>query len=225
MSVDKYKVTCQIEDTIRQYANLGSPRAYSLVPHSFTLGRLYEAHVLALVVRDLAMKEGITVTLINSKYVTLKSGPGPINRNYPHFSLHRHHKKVAELWTDVEFTTLSYSRGKTPQRPPQSGEYHELDILVTDAGASKRPRHDQVWLAIEYKNTRYTKKLLREILGVRRELSLFSDRVNTKFSHWPRTQVRAAPPSCLMVYSTDSEVHRYSKPGDLYGIDFVYEPL
>ena len=225
MSIDKYKVTLQIEDTIRQFANLGSPRAYSLVPHSFTSGKLYEAYVLASIIRDLVTKEGITVTLINSKYLTLKSSPGPINRKYPHFSLQRHHNKVAELWTDVEFTTLSYSRRQASQRPPQPGEYHELDILVTDAGASERPRHDQVWLGIECKNTKYTKKLLREILGIRRELSLLSKPANTRFSHWPRTQVAANPPSCLMVYSTDSDVHKYSKPGDLYGIDFVHSPL
>jgi len=106
-----------------------------------------------------------------------------------------------------------------------SGDYHELDILIVDAGSSGRPRYDQIWLGVECKNTGYGKELLREILGVRRELSLLTDAKFTRFQNWPRMTVPANPPSCLMVYSSDEDVMDYAAPGLMFGIDFVHEPM
>jgi len=76
---------------------------------------------------------------------------------------------------------------------------------------------------VECKNTGYTKDLLKSILGIRRELSLLRDDQRTRFSKWPRRLVPADPPSCLLVYSTDSAVLDYASPGEVFGIDFVHE--
>ena len=94
-----------------------------------------------------------------------------------------------------------------------------------EPGQQGRPRHDSVWLGVECKNTGYQKGLLKEILGIRRELSLLSDNRSTKFSSWPRSLVPADPASCLLVYSTDADVMDYSAPGTVFGIDFVYESM
>jgi hypothetical protein len=130
---------------------------------------------------------------------------------------------MAELWTDIEFLTLSYSRLASPL--PTKGSYHELDIVVVDPEIQGRPPHSAVWLGIECKNTSYQKGLLKEILGVRRELSLLTSPIRTKFSLWPRPYAPANPPSCLVVFATDAAVLEYSYPGVVFGIDFIHEPM
>jgi hypothetical protein len=89
----------------------------------------------------------------------------------------------------------------------------------------RSPSAHTIWLGVECKNTGYTKNLLKEILGIRRELSLLKSSRSTRFSNWPRSSVPAEPLSCLMVYSTDQAVSGYSGPGGVFGIDFVHEPV
>jgi hypothetical protein len=113
---------------------------------------------------------------------------------------------VASVWTDIEFTSLSCFRVENTANP-SLGEYHELDIAVVDYGVYGRPTPDQIWLAAECKNTGYNKGLLKEILGIRRELSFVSDLNATRFRNWPRAQVPATPPSCLLAYSTSSGIY------------------
>ncbi len=222
--MNKKAIKARIESVIKRFAFASSSRAYALVPQSLTSGKLYEAHVLSIVIEQLSTQENYQITLINSRFIPLKSSPGPVNRSYPYFELRRSYNLVAELWTDVEFTSLSYYQRGASQ-PVQRGDYHELDIVVTDSGVSGRPSHSQIWLGVECKNTGYTKSLLREILGIRRELSLLQNLRSTRFTRWPRSQVPAEPPSCLMVFSTDAGVAQYSSPGDVFGIDFQHEQI
>jgi hypothetical protein len=92
----------RIERAIKRYAQAANNRSYSLVPLTVQAGKLYEAHVLS-------QDEGMSIFLVNSSYIPLKTGHGPINRRYPHFDLYRNGAKVAELWTDIEFISLSYT--------------------------------------------------------------------------------------------------------------------
>lgn len=194
-----------------------------LIPRAYTAGKLYEAYVLALICQRLKSHEGCTLTLIGSTKISLKSSPGPINLSYPHISVDRHGRHFANIWTDIEFTSLSAAQaGKSPLT---LGDYHELDIAVLLPGASGRPLPSEVLIAVECKNTGYQKSLLRETLGVRRELSLLQSPSPTQFAIWPRAMVPADPPSCIAVYSSDSAVLNYSGPGTFFGIDFFHEPL
>lgn len=195
-----------------------------LVPRSLTDGKLYEAFIVTVVSEKLATEEGLELTLVNGNLLQLKSSPGPINRQYPHIVVSRSGSPVAEVWTDIEYLTLSYDNsGRTL---PNKGDYHELDIVVVDHGLRGRPAHKDVWLGVECKNVLYGKSLLKEILGIRRELSLLRDDTGqTKFMNWPRSTVPAEPASCLLVYSSTPEVLQYSDPGDFFGIDFFHEPL
>ena len=222
--IDVLLLKRRIERAIRRYARATSSQAYSLVPTSLTLGKLYEAHVLSLVLEQLHRNERLRIVLVNSNFITLKSAPGPINLQYPHFDLFRRNNKIAEIWTDVEFLTLSYDQN-SGSGVPSPGDYHELDIVVVNPRISGYPRHNDIWLGVECKNTGYTKALLREILGVRRELSLLRGPNQTHFSMWPRSMVPADPPSCLIVYSTDPAIVNYASPGTVFGIDFFHETL
>jgi hypothetical protein len=221
--MNKAAVKKRIENAIKKFATSTSQKAFSLVPQSMTSGKIYEAHVLSLVIENLSIREGFSIILVNSNHIPLKSSPGPINRRYPFFRLQRSGATVAEVWTDVEFMSLSHAQ--TGSSNVGRGDYHELDILVADKGVSGRPRHDQIWLGVECKNTGYSKGLLKEILGIRRELSLLQSPNRTRFTVWPRVSVPADPQSCLLVYSTDPDVTLYAGPGSVFGIDFIHEVI
>ena len=201
------EANARISAILRRYVSGRDPAQFELLPKALTAGKLYEAYTLALIASQLASTEGLELMLMNSNYVPLKSSPGPINRSYPHIRLARNGWIIAEMWTDIEFVSLSH--GARPSGPPSKGEYHELDIAVVDPGLTGRPKNDQVWLAAECKNTGYNKGLLKEILGVRRELSYLRDEQPTRFQTWPRTSVPCEPASCLLVYSSDPVVAEY----------------
>jgi hypothetical protein len=195
----------------------------NLVPQSLTDGKLYEAYILTVVVEQLVTRENLSLKLVNGNHIQLKSSPGPINRNYPWIEVYRRGVVVAELWTDIEYLSMSFAN--SGRAVPNKGDYHELDIVLTDPWIKGRPTHDSVWLGVECKNTAYSKSLLKEILGIRRELSLLTDDQPTKFRQWPRTKVPAKPASCLLVFSSQPSVLDYSDPGVFFGIDFFHEQL
>jgi hypothetical protein len=213
----------RIDAILATYATL-SASPTSLLTGTMTSGKVYEAWVLTVVLEKLRTVEAYTVTLVGGTKVTLKSSPGPVNRSYPHFRLRRVGSSDREVWTDVEFTTLSHSR--RPHGPaPGSGDYHELDIVVVDAGVNGRPSHDEIRMGVECKNTGFEKQMMRAALGIRRELSLLSNLTPTIFKTWPRTTVPADPPSVYVVYSTDPRVTQYNAAGQVFGVDFICEPM
>lgn len=213
----------QLEQIFQRHLGIAPAVTQALVPATVSAGKLYEAHVLSRVVERLVVDEGYSLTLVGGTKIQFKSSPGPINRNYPRIELRNGSACLAELWTDVEFLSLSYC--KSSGASLTKGSYHELDLVIVPSGLSGRPRYDAVWLGVECKNTGYQKGFLKEILGIRRELSFVTDDQATNFNVWPRTRVPADPASCLMVYSTDAKVNDYAAPGQMFGIDFIHEPM
>lgn len=210
----------RILSSYRQAADSGHP----LLRGRSGAGKMYEAWVLCEVLERLARDERYTITLRGGTSAALKSSPGPINRDFPYFEAVGHRRPTLEVWTDVEFLTLSHDARGAPRSPARS-DYHELDIVVVEANdVSRYPTHRQIRVGVECKNTGYSKNLLREILGVRRELSLLQPPCATGFVVWPRREVPADPPSCLMVYGTDPTIRLLRPPDDIFGIDFVYYP-
>jgi hypothetical protein len=191
---------------------------------TLTDGKLYESYILAVLAEKLTLQEGLTLRLVTGTEIRLRSSGGPIDPQYPHIDVYRNANKVAEIWTDIEFLTLSHQlRGSPPKR--LAGDLHELDIVMVDSSTTDYPRHDSIWLGVECKNTSFDKKLLKQVLGVRREMCFLRDSKLTKFKSWPRSQIPADPASCLLVFSTDSDVTRYTSPSAIFGIDFFHQPL
>lgn len=218
--MNREQARTELRKIFKDHLGISSKTTQQLVPLKISDGKLYEAYVLGLLVERLVVDEKYSLRLVGGSKIKLKSAPGPINRSYPHIELWREGSCRAELWTDVEFLSLSYQiRGSGSLT---MGDYHELDILIVDVGISGRPGPGEIWLGVECKNTGYEKGLLKEILGIRRELSLLQEPLPTKFMSWPRIAVPANPGSCLLVYSTDPKVNNYAAPGDVFGIDFVY---
>jgi len=212
-----------IDEAFKNYLTSRSPELDPILnnlPNDIRSGKLYEAHVLALVAERLVLEENCTLTLKNGSHVYLKSSPGPINRNFPYIEVHRDGVLLGEMFTDVEFTTLSHYLSNNP--PQKSCYYHELDILLTKPNPNHRPYHHEILLGIECKNTAFQKSLYRAALGVRRELSLLSDSTNTSFRQWPSTILPCNPASCFIVFGSDDKILNYTESGAVFGIQFVY---
>lgn len=212
----------KIDSIFAQYASIANPA--SLIAPSFTAGKMYEAWVLGHMLQRLELDEGYVVRLAGGSKVHLKSSPGPINRNYPRFELLTGSQPRLEVWTDVEFATLSYQLSGDLGAPGPAHR-HELDVVVVPYGTSGYPTHDEILVGIECKNTTFDKSISRAALGVRRELSYLSRPTVTGFSIWPIATVPAEPPSVLMVYSTDPGVLAYNASGKTFGVIYVHEDM
>lgn len=215
----KNKITKMFEDAFPA----SSAKEVDLLPRSLVAGKVYEAYILAVIAEALRVRERLILRLKNSNCIQLKSSPGPINRGYPCIEVYRGPDLIGEIWTDVEFLTLSFDRSGGGY--PTSGDYHELDIIMTTPGANSRPKHSEVLLGVECKNREYAKEHLKSILGIRRELSLLADPMPTVFAAWPARLVPANPPSCLLTYSTNAGILNYSNPGKVFGIEFIHKDL
>lgn len=191
----------RLEDSFKEFSSTGN---HKIIRPTLTLGKIYEAFVLSLILQQLADKEGLFIVLENDKNLTLQSGPGKIDRTKPHFSVYRTHSdycrncKMGEIWTDVEFLALSYKA--TNASTPTNGEFHELDIVFTKPEVSGRPKHSDIILGVECKATAYGKNLLREILGIRRELSYFKKQQKTHFNTWPALWQDYNHPTQIFIY-------------------------
>jgi hypothetical protein len=184
-------------------------------------GKIYEAWTLGFLVQQLIAHEASTVTITNGSKLRLRSSGGGIDRGYTYLEVARPGRPTIELWTDIQFTSLSYHRRGMPQ-PLAPCDHHELDIVAVPVGTAGRPRHDQILLGIECKHTPFAKHMARAALGVRRELSYLQGAAPTAFGSWLRASVPARPPSVLAVFSSDGGVTKYQPAGDEFGVDFYH---
>jgi hypothetical protein len=211
-----------ITSAFRKYARAAAAAA-TLIPRRVTQGKLYEARVLAEICQNLVWNEHCQLQLVGGTQVVLRSSPGPIDYAYPRIEVRRAGTHIGDLWTDIEIVGLSGQH--VGPGGLARGNYHELDIVLVKPAVIGRPTLTDVLLGVECKHTLYHKALLREVLGVRRELSLLSDQQPTAFTNWPVTAVPADPPSALLVYSSSPAVPLYAAPGPIFGVDFHFLPL
>ena len=218
------KIKSRIANILNQYANVAPSRSWQLLPVKINSlqGKLYEAHVLATICKNLVIKEGLKVKLVNGTNLILKQKGGPINRNYPYFEVYDKNGMFGELFTDIEFLTLSYDLKyqHIPKLKPQYADYHELDIALLKPNCNGRPLHSEIYIAAECKNVSFNKKsTIREILGYRRELSFYTKLpINTHFSSWPINYINANPSSVHIFYSSNNNIIHYRQNCKQFGI-------
>ena len=193
----------------------------SIIPPRALKGKLYEIWVAIEVMRELHINEGYNPTLNRGSRLVLRNKGGAIDSRYTSFYLSHPTEADLELWTDIEFVAMSHTL-LGPTAPLSRAFYHELDLVIVEAGTRGRPLHDQVVVAVECKNTsEFEKRMAREALGVRRELSFLTGS-STRFRRWPYRNVNADHPSALLVYADDRNVVDFNGPGMLYGIRFEH---
>lgn len=183
-------------------------------------GKLYELFVLARVVRELN-RRGFLIKFVGTT-IEFKSAPGKIDPTSPHFEVYApsESQPAFKIFTDIEFKTL----GSRPTHNVGASGYHELDIVVVDASASDRPRYDQIALGVECKAfAKFRKSIVKEALGIRRELSYLTEKrssVLSEFSGVQQVDVPADPPSEYWLAHLDPTGSQYQNSPATFGIEF-----
>ena len=184
-------------------------------------GKVYELYCLARIVEFLHGLPGVSVRFHGSS-VDFKASPGMIDRNRSYFVVDGMGSEL-ELHTDIEVRTLSSS---LPGGVRGLSSYHEIDIvLVAGAQDRQRPAHDQVILGVECKaQANFKKDIVRQVLGVRRELSFYPGRASMSLirrqgrPHY----VNAAPPSEYWLAFVDPKGMGYRIGPQRFGIEFKH---
>lgn len=221
-SIQVSKIKAAITATLTANVGLSPAKVKALYPVKNVQGKLYEVHVLAHVLSTLTILEGCKISLVNVGPYRLKQKGGPVNRSYPYFKVERSNGYIGDIFTDTEFTGLSYDT----TRSLNNTDYHELDIAMFNPGVSGRPNYLEVIMAIECKATKFEKSTFREILGFRRELSFLDRNLHpTPFKKWFTKGVMARPASIHMCFSTDATINKYDQNAEVFGIQLFHEKM
>jgi hypothetical protein len=179
-------------------------------------GKLYELFVLSEVVDDLS-KRGCIVSFVGSS-LKFKAGPGKIKNGDPHFEVYTPDRNKLWLFVDIEFETLGNSLIRVTDR----SQRHEMDIVLVDDLADY-PKFHQIWLAVECKAFKsFSKPLIRQALGARRELSYFRHAQKSKLTKSgarPPVLVSADPASEFWLAYIDPKGSYYAQSPAAFGIE------
>ena len=184
-------------------------------------GKVYELYCLARIVEFLQGLLGLSVRLEGST-VDFKASPGMIDRNRSYFVVDGMGREL-ELHTDIEVRTLSSS---LPGGVSGLSSYHEIDVvLLAGAQDRQRPAHNQIVLGVECKaQANFKKDIVRQVLGVRRELSFYRGRASMSPIRRQGRQhyVNAAPPSEYWLAFVDPKGMGYRTGPQRFGIEFKH---
>ena len=147
-----------------------------------TNGKLYELYVLSEVVTGLVSR-GCHLKFLGSS-LAFKGSPGMLKASDPHFEVTTPNGDDLWLFVDIEFETLGHfhSHIHSSGAGHDDSRRHELDIILVGKN-SGYPTHQDIWLGVECKSTaKFTKKIIKEALGIRRELSFLASHQISKLS-------------------------------------------
>ena len=189
-------------------------------------GKLYELFVLSEIVKDLSSRS-FTLRFVPSlaapKTLKFKASPGMIKTSDAHFEVTAHWSSIVDfrLFVNVEFDTLGHHHTSSGW---DNSRRHELDILLTTATGGY-PAYDEIALGVECKAVaKFGKDLLKEALGVRREMALYSGHKQnstlTLAGGNPPKLVAADPPSEFVVAYIDPKGSNYKLSPAVFGIEF-----
>jgi hypothetical protein len=199
---------------------------------TLTSGKFYELYVLSQVVTDLDNR-GFTLTFVGSmrppsaasavhSTLKFKGAPGMIKLSDSHFEVKVPGSSLPtyRLFLNIEFDTLG---SKLNPVSDDSGR-HELDIVLTQA-TSGYPSNDEILLGVECKAVaNFDKGLVKEALGVRREMSFLSGGQPSSLSllcGGPAKIVSAKPPSEFILAYLDPKGDYYADSPRSFSIDFT----
>lgn len=222
--MDKDEAIAEIEALFSDYATLEAADAAHL--HGLDKGKLYELYVLSELVRHLKQR-GCRLAFRGLNLV-FKAAPGKIKASDPHFVVTAPDRTVSRIFVDIEFETMGATRPLTQAAGgPDLSSRHELDLAVVDT-RRPYPRFDEVLLGVECKSqASFTKDIVKQALGIRRELSRLA---------WPRPSrlsaagashvtVPADPASEFWLAYDDPKGNDYSASPAAFGIAFKHVPL
>jgi hypothetical protein len=181
-------------------------------------GKVYELFVLSHLLLRLK-KRGFTLGF-NGQTLHFKAGPGRIKQTDPHFTV-RLGSAIWYIFVDIEFETLGSER----LSQHDLSRMHELDIIITST-TSGNPSFRDIALGIECKAVEnFGKHIIKEVLGIRRELSLLTAMQPSTLScasTLNNVDVPASPPSELILAFIDPKGLRYVASPKRFGIELWY---
>ena len=187
-------------------------------------GKVYELYCLARTVEFLDGLTGVSVWLEDGSTgttVDFKSSPGMIDRNRSHFVVDGMGPEL-ELHTDIEVEALSSS---LPGVGGDLSAYHEIDlVLVEGARSGRRPQNHQIVLGVECKSqANFKKDVVRQVLGVRRELSFYRNPARRRLipPHGGRPFIVADPLSEYWLAFVDPRGAQYRSGPAEFGVEFL----
>jgi len=191
-------------------------------------GKVYELYVLTRILRYLIVRDfSLYPKLINGSLRFARS-PSSMDRNSFSFIELRKQYGRYELWVNLEFIGISGYCNNSPVLPPslfRKNFAHELDICIIRPNNSlngSRPFFWNVVMAVECKNTGFSKDILKQVIGVRRELSFLSSM--SFMNSITNRQFKQLPPSAFLMYSSDRTFKDCFYTGNFWGIGFKYLP-
>ncbi|MGB4065248.1 MAG: hypothetical protein WBK19_15600 [Azonexus sp.] len=212
---------------IRQiFANYISLRqADSNLVQALNDGKLYELFVLSHVIDDLRRRGFTLIFQPNVRHpsaLQFKASPGRLATSDSHFTVTGPDGTGYWLFVDIEFDSLGHFQSGAND----NSRRHEIDIVVctTDLGY---PRHDEIALGVECKAwANFTKGLVKEALGVRRELSLLDSPQSSILSSaqlvTAKVSVPASPASEFWLAFIDPKGLNYAQSPAVYGVELKH---
>lgn len=208
--------TDQIEAVFGRYKTLTAADTAQLA--TLKEEKAYELFVLSELLKDLR-RRGFKIGFKGTS-LKFKAGPGMIIPSDPHFEV-RTPAGTLFIFVDIEFRSL----GSTHRTVTDNSGKHELDIVIVDR-LDPYPAHESTYLGVECKAGKFEKVLLKQILGVRRELSYFSEVARrsrlTLSGALHSVLVHAWPPSEFWVACLDPKATGYAQSPKAFGIDFMH---
>jgi hypothetical protein len=217
--MDKAAASKEIKNILSAYKKL-TPADRKIL-NALKKGKLYELYVLSWVVRDLA-KRGFILAFKGTS-LQFKGSPGKIKKSEPRFQITSPNPTAPPLYlfVDIEFDTL----GSKHVGASDNSLRHEIDIVVVDVD-SGYPTYKNIAFGVECKAvSNFSKSILKEVLGVRRELSLLKGKTNSVLSAqcgMPSVTVPADPPSEYWLAYIDPAGDFYRESPAAFGVEFKH---
>lgn len=220
----------KLRDAFRMHLGIDRLTAGQLLASATLQDKAYELSSLIAVMEKLkAMRPTLSFTLVNGASLVFRAKGGPIDRTgWPHIRIEDDGSTVGELWVDIECVAISAKPIAKFQTGHLYGKCHELDIVLVDADTDGRPLPHEIQLAVEAKHRPFTKALLKELLGVRREMTMRSlpgSYAAPYWFIWWATELPANPPSALVAFCSSDTIDKYTDPADFWGIHMEHLPF
>lgn len=196
--------------------------AYNAPKHASTPGKVYELFCLANTV-EILKSRGFKIRFVGTG-IAFKASGGKINPTDPYFefwSPFEEHTKF-RLYTDIQFWSLG---SQHLYHCSKKSGLHELDIIAVEENVSGFPRHEDLALGIECKsNGKFQKWILKQVLGVRREMSYITEYQPSSLSvrGVVNISVPANPASEFWLCFIDHKGLEYGQSADVFGIEFKH---
>lgn len=222
--MDRNEAIRRIEAIFSAYKKLQAKDSTLLT--ALDKGKLYELYVLSQLLLDLRSR-GFRLAFVGHS-IDFKAAPGKIKTSDSHFKMGSPYGRPSRIFVDIEFETMGMNLSTTPGLTDRSAR-HELDLAVVDTNRSY-PLFSEVLLAVECKSAAmFEKRVIREALGIRRELSMFTGAARpstlTRASGQRSVDVPAEPASEFWLAYAAPKGDQYRISPSQFGVELKHIPL